>query len=120
MLTIARTLVGNLELLLLDEPSKGLAQLVVEALLHNISALKQQGVTILLAAQGVDFSLALADRVYVLEKGRIGHTGPAAELRYPFGVESGHHRLPLPWRRCQGVFSLHTGEVGKGESVACA
>jgi branched-chain amino acid transport system ATP-binding protein len=81
MLTIARTLMGNPELLLLDEPSEGLAPLVVETLLHNISALKQQGVTILLAEQGVDFSLALADRVYVLEKGRIRHTGPAAELR---------------------------------------
>ena len=70
MLTIARTLMGNPELLLLDEPSEGLAPLVVEALLHNIRALKKQGVTILLAEQGVDFSLALADRVYVLEKGR--------------------------------------------------
>ncbi len=69
MLTIARTLMGNPELLLLDEPSEGLAPLVVEALLDNIRALKQQGVTILLAEQGIDFSLALADRVYVLEKG---------------------------------------------------
>jgi branched-chain amino acid transport system ATP-binding protein len=81
MLTIARTLMGNPELLLLDEPSEGLAPLVVEALLRNIGALKEQGVTILLAEQGVDFSLALADRVYVLEKGRIRHSGPAAELR---------------------------------------
>ncbi len=81
MLTIARTLMGNPELLLLDEPSEGLAPLVVEALLANIRALKEQGLTILLAEQGVDFSLALADRVYVLEKGSIRHTGPAAELR---------------------------------------
>jgi branched-chain amino acid transport system ATP-binding protein len=81
MLTIGRTLMGNPELLLLDEPSEGLAPLVVEALLDNIRALKEQGVTILLAEQGVDFSLALADRVYVLEKGTIRHTGPAAELR---------------------------------------
>ncbi len=81
MLTIARTLMGNPELLLLDEPSEGLAPLVVEALLRNIRALKERGVTILLAEQGVDFSLALADRVYVLEKGSIRHTGPAAELR---------------------------------------
>jgi branched-chain amino acid transport system ATP-binding protein len=81
MLTIARTLMGNPELLLLDEPSEGLAPLVVEALLAKISELKAQGVTILLAEQGVDFSLALADRVYVLEKGTIRHTGPAAELR---------------------------------------
>ena len=81
MLTIARTLMGNPELLLLDEPSEGLAPLVVEALLANIQALKAQGLTILLAEQGVDFSLALADRVYVLEKGTIRYTGPAAELR---------------------------------------
>jgi branched-chain amino acid transport system ATP-binding protein len=81
MLTIARTLMGNPELLLLDEPSEGLAPLVVEALLTNIRSLKEQGLTILLAEQGVEFSLALADRVYVLEKGTIRHTGPAAELR---------------------------------------
>jgi branched-chain amino acid transport system ATP-binding protein len=81
MLTIARTLMGNPELLLLDEPSEGLAPLVVAALLANIRALKEQGVTILLAEQGVDFSLALADRVYVLEKGAIRHSGPAADLR---------------------------------------
>jgi branched-chain amino acid transport system ATP-binding protein len=81
MLTIARTLMGNPELLLLDEPSEGLAPLVVESLLRHIRALKAQGVTILLAEQGVDFSLALADRVYILEKGTIRYTGPADELR---------------------------------------
>jgi branched-chain amino acid transport system ATP-binding protein len=81
MLTIARTLMGNPELLLLDEPSEGLAPLVVEALLAKIRELKGQGLTILLAEQGVAFSLALADRVYVLEKGTIRYTGPAAELR---------------------------------------
>jgi branched-chain amino acid transport system ATP-binding protein len=81
MLTIARTLMGNPELLLLDEPSEGLAPLVVEALLDNIRALKTEGLTILLAEQGVDFSLALADRVYILEKGTIRHSGPASELR---------------------------------------
>jgi branched-chain amino acid transport system ATP-binding protein len=81
MLTIARTLMGNPELLLLDEPSEGLAPLVVKALLDDIRALKERGVTILLAEQGVDFSLALADRVYILEKGTIRYTGPAAELR---------------------------------------
>ena len=63
MLTIARTLVGNPELLLLDEPSEGLAPLVVKALLVKVDELKQSGLTILLAAQGVEFSLSLADRV---------------------------------------------------------
>jgi branched-chain amino acid transport system ATP-binding protein len=88
MLTIARTLMGNPELLLLDEPSEGLAPLVVEALLENIRDLKKRGVTILLAEQGVDFSLALADRVYILEKGSIRHSGPAAELRDDEGLRN--------------------------------
>ena len=81
MLTIARTLTGNPELLLLDEPSEGLAPLVVETLRDKIAELKAQGLTILLAEQRVDFALALADRVYVLEKGTIRHSGAAAELR---------------------------------------
>ena len=81
MLTIARALVGNPELLLLDEPSEGLAPLIVDLLREKIAELKAQGMTILLAEQGVAFSLALADRVYVLEKGAVRHAGPAAELR---------------------------------------
>ena len=81
MLTIGRTLMGNPELLLLDEPSEGLAPLVVENLLEQVGELKREGLTILLAEQGVDFSLALADRVYVLEKGAVRFSGPAAELR---------------------------------------
>jgi branched-chain amino acid transport system ATP-binding protein len=81
MLTIGRTLMGNPDLLLLDEPSEGLAPLVVEMLRLKIGELKAQGLTILLAEQGVDFSLSLADRVYVLEKGAIRHSGAAAELR---------------------------------------
>jgi branched-chain amino acid transport system ATP-binding protein len=81
MLTIGRALVGNPELLLLDEPSEGLAPLVVALLREKITELKAEGLTILLAEQGVAFSLALADRVYVLEKGTVRHAGPAAELR---------------------------------------
>jgi branched-chain amino acid transport system ATP-binding protein len=81
MLTIARTLMGNPELLLLDEPSEGLAPLVVDHLGAQIARLKEAGLTILLAEQNVAFSLALADRVYVLEKGSIRFSGPAAALR---------------------------------------
>ena len=81
MLTIARTLMGNPELLLLDEPSEGLAPVIVENLLAQVQRLKREGLTILLAEQGVDFSLSLADRVYVLEKGAVRFSGQAAELR---------------------------------------
>jgi branched-chain amino acid transport system ATP-binding protein len=81
MLTIGRALVGNPELLLLDEPSEGLAPLIVEMLRQKIAELKAEGLTILLAEQGVAFSLSLADRVYVLEKGAVRHAGGAAELR---------------------------------------
>ena len=81
MLTIARTLMGNPELLLLDEPSEGLAPVIVENLLEQVQRLKKEGLTILLAEQGVDFSLSLADRVYVLEKGAVRHSGPASQLR---------------------------------------
>jgi len=81
MLTIARTLMGNPELLLLDEPSEGLAPLVVDHLQAQIRRLKTEGLTILLAEQNVGFSLNLADRVYVLEKGRIRYEGSSREFR---------------------------------------
>src|SRR5204863_391064 len=68
MLTIARTLMGNPQLLLLDEPSEGLAPIVVDHLRDQIARLKREGLTILLAEQNTEFSLSLADRVYVLEK----------------------------------------------------
>jgi branched-chain amino acid transport system ATP-binding protein len=81
MLTIARTLMGNPELLLLDEPSEGLAPLVVDHLKDQIAQLKREGLTILLAEQNVDFCLDLADRVYVLEKGHIRYEGTAHAFR---------------------------------------
>ncbi len=81
MLTIARTLMGNPDLLLLDEPSEGLAPLVVEHLKKQIGRLKREGLTILLAEQNVGFCLDLADRVYVLEKGQIRYQGTAREFR---------------------------------------
>ncbi len=81
MLTIARTLMGNPELLLLDEPSEGLAPIIVDHLGEQIARLKREGLTILLAEQNVEFSLGLADRVYVLEKGALRFSGPASALR---------------------------------------
>jgi branched-chain amino acid transport system ATP-binding protein len=81
MLTIARTLMGNPELLLLDEPSEGLAPLVVDHLKEQIGRLKREGLTILLAEQNIGFCLDMADRVYVLEKGTIRYHGTAREFR---------------------------------------
>jgi branched-chain amino acid transport system ATP-binding protein len=81
MLTIARTLMGNPQLLLLDEPSEGLAPIVVDHLRDQIARLKHEGLTILLAEQNTEFSLSLADRVYVLEKGSLKFSGPATRLR---------------------------------------
>ncbi len=81
MLTIARTLMGNPELLLLDEPSEGLAPLVVQHMKQQIAKLKEGGLTILLAEQNVEFSLDLADRVYILEKGEVRYHGTTQEFR---------------------------------------
>ena len=81
MLTIARTLMGNPDLLLLDEPSEGLAPIVVDHLKEQIGRLKREGLTILLAEQNVDFCLDLADHVYVLEKGHIRYQGTVQAFR---------------------------------------
>lgn len=81
MLTIARTLMGNPELLLLDEPSEGLAPLIVELLQQRVAELKSTGLSIVLAEQNLQFVMALADRVYILEKGEVRFTGTPADLR---------------------------------------
>jgi len=81
MLTIARTLMGNPDLLLLDEPSEGLAPIVVQQLGEQISRLKQEGMTILLCEQNAKFSLDLSDRLYILEKGEVRYQGGVADFR---------------------------------------
>jgi len=80
MLTVARTLMGNPFLVLLDEPSEGVAPVIVEQMAHMILALKQQGVSILLSEQNVHFAELVSDRAYVLEKGQIRYSGSMAEL----------------------------------------
>jgi branched-chain amino acid transport system ATP-binding protein len=80
MLTIARTLMTGPRLLLLDEPSEGLAPVVVKALAENILALKRDGLTILLSEQSLAFARRLADRAYIIEKGEIKFEGPFAAL----------------------------------------
>jgi branched-chain amino acid transport system ATP-binding protein len=80
MLTVARTLMGNPLLVLLDEPSEGVAPLIIEQMANTIVALKQQGLSILLSEQNMHFARLVADRVYVLEKGQISWTGAMAQL----------------------------------------
>jgi len=80
MLTIARTLMGNPRCLLLDEPSEGLAPIIVEQMAHSIRALKGEGLCVLLSEQNLHFSHAVADRAYIIEKGQIRFGGSMAEL----------------------------------------
>jgi branched-chain amino acid transport system ATP-binding protein len=80
MLTIARTLMGNPRCVLLDEPSEGLAPIIVEQMAHSIRALKGEGMCVLLSEQNLHFCEAIADRAYIIEKGQIRFGGSMAEL----------------------------------------
>jgi len=80
MLTVARTLMGNPFLVLLDEPSEGVAPVIVEQMVQMILALKAQGVSILLCEQNMHFAELVCDRAYVLEKGQIRHQSTMAAL----------------------------------------
>lgn len=81
MLTIARSLMTNPRLLLLDEPSEGLAPLVVDALKNQVQQLRDGGLALVLAEQNMDFVLSLSDRVYILEKGEVKFAGDIEEVR---------------------------------------
>jgi branched-chain amino acid transport system ATP-binding protein len=93
MLTIARTLMGNPRLLLLDEPSEGLAPVIVEQMATAIAALKAEGVTILLAEQNLHFAAGVADRATVIETGRIVWSGSMADLQSDPALRAAHLHL---------------------------
>ena len=80
MLTIARTLMGDPDLLLLDEPTEGLAPLVVRMLADFIQMIKQEGMTVLLCEQNLKFALKHADRAYIVDNGIIKYQGTISEL----------------------------------------
>ena len=80
MLTVARTLMGNPYVVLLDEPSEGVAPVIVEQMAQMILELKAQGVSILLSEQNMHFAALVSDRAYVLEKGQIRYQASMAEL----------------------------------------
>ena len=80
MLTVARTLMGNPLLLMLDEPSEGVAPVIVEQMAHMILQLKQQGLAILLSEQNLHFARLVCDRAYLLEQGQIRFSGSMQDL----------------------------------------
>ena len=81
MLTIARSLMGNPTMLLLDEPSEGLAPKVIETLRDQVMRLKESGLSIILAEQNLEFVLQLSDKLHILEKGEIKYSGTPDDLR---------------------------------------
>jgi branched-chain amino acid transport system ATP-binding protein len=80
MLAIARTLMGNPLIVLLDEPSEGIAPVIVEEIANTIIELKKRGLSILLSEQNVGFAEAVSDRAYMLEKGQVRWSGTMAEV----------------------------------------
>lgn len=80
MLSVARSLMGNPYVLLLDEPSEGVAPILVEQMGHMILTLKKQGVSILLSEQNIHFAAWVSDRAYVLEKGQVRYSGSMETL----------------------------------------
>jgi branched-chain amino acid transport system ATP-binding protein len=82
MLTIARTLMGNPDVILLDEPSEGLAPIIVQAIGELIKTLRDMGVTILLAEQNMHFCLGIATHATIIDKGQIVHCSTIEELRH--------------------------------------
>jgi ABC-type nitrate/sulfonate/bicarbonate transport system ATPase subunit len=104
MLTVARTLMGQPLLVLLDEPSEGVAPLIVEQMARTIRALKAQGVSVLLSEQNLPFAEAVADRAYLAAGAaqRPGSERPEVRLR-----PGGMRRLRGADRRCGGTVVLH-------------
>ena len=81
MLTIARSLMGNPSAILLDEPSEGLAPVIVDKMSETILTLKQEGLSIILSEQNLSFAARVADRATIIEKGQIRYEGTMDELQ---------------------------------------
>jgi len=93
MLTIARTLMGNPSLVLLDEPSEGLSPKIVEQMVQAILAMKQEGVGILVSEQNLHFARLISDRAYIIERGRICFGGTMSELDARPDIRDAHLSL---------------------------
>ena len=93
MLTIARTLMGNPSLVLLDEPSEGLSPKIVEQMVEAILAMKKAGVSLLVSEQNLHFARLISDRAYIIERGRICFSGTMAELDARPDIRDAHLAL---------------------------
>ena len=93
MLAIARTLMGNPEAVLLDEPSEGLAPVILELMVDAVLRMKREGIAVLLSEQNFDFAAAVADRAYVIERGEIRYDGSMAALEADPALRAQHLSL---------------------------
>src|SRR5207253_9427322 len=93
MLTIARTLMGNPSMVLLDEPSEGLSPKIVEQMVDAIRAMKQEGVSIVVSEQNFHFAKLICDRAFIVERGRICFSGTMAELDARPDIRDAHLAL---------------------------
>jgi branched-chain amino acid transport system ATP-binding protein len=93
MLTIARTLMGNPSLVLLDEPSEGLSPKIVEQMVEAILAMKKEGVSIVVSEQNLHFARLISDRAYIIERGRICYGGTMSELDARPDIRDAHLSL---------------------------
>lgn len=90
MLTIARTLMGNPKAILLDEPSEGLAPIVVEHIARSVQALKREGLCVVLSEQNLNFARAVADQAVVIERGVVTFAGSFAALETDLSLHAGY------------------------------
>jgi branched-chain amino acid transport system ATP-binding protein len=90
MLTVARALMGNPQAILLDEPSEGLAPIIVEQMARAVKALKAEGLSVLLSEQNLYFALAVSDRAYVVDRGRIRYEGRLDAIMADEGIRRAH------------------------------
>ncbi|MCA3358197.1 MAG: ABC transporter ATP-binding protein [Roseomonas sp.] len=93
MLAIARTLMGNPAAVLLDEPSEGLAPVILELMADAVLRMKREGIAVLLSEQNFDFAAAVADRAYVIERGEIRYDGSMAALEADPALRAQHLSL---------------------------
>jgi branched-chain amino acid transport system ATP-binding protein len=93
MLTIARTLMGNPSLVLLDEPSEGLSPKIVEQMVEAILTMKKEGVSLVVSEQNLHFARLVCDRAYIIERGRICFSGSMAELDARPDIRDAHLAL---------------------------